>query len=122
MAPAPPAGPSLRLSLSGSGRFTLANLGESPAGYLPATLPATGTATGDLSFRLYLGKHVQASWQGLFSLRFDKVAGSSWVDFLYRFDGSDLIVEPAAAPTGLVVDASSPLLPLRFGPARPRQE
>lgn len=130
-APASPAAPApaspskkalLRLSLSTLGRFTLNNQAEAPAGYLPAGLPATGPAQGEIAFRLYLGKNVQASWQGILSLRFDKLAGYSWVDYLYRFDGPDLILGPAATPSGLVVDAASPLLPLRLGPARPRQE
>lgn len=112
----------LRLSIANPGRFTLVNHAEAPAGYLPPGLSPTGPAQGELAFRLFLGKNVQASWQGILSLRFDKVAGYSWVDFLYRFDGPDLILEPAAPPSGLVVDAASPLLPLRLSPARPRQE
>ncbi len=122
-APAPAARKApLRLALSSLGRFTLTNQAEAPAGYLPQGLSATGPAQGELAFRLYLGRNAQTSWQGSFSLRFDKVPGYSWVDFLYRFDGPDLILGPAAAPTGLVVDAASPLLPLRLSPARPRQE
>jgi hypothetical protein len=106
-----------RLTISGNGRFSWARIDLVPAGYLPA-LPPGAPATGEAALRLYLGAPVQAAWEGVISFRFDNVPNPSWVDFLVRRDGDNLVLAPAAAPVDLEVRAAGPLLPLRFAPAR----
>jgi hypothetical protein len=109
-----------RLILGAKGRFAWSDTDKVPAGYLPLGLPPGPSVSGDVALRLYLDRNLQLSWQGVISFRFDNAPGSTWVDFLYRMDGANLVLAPVASRSGLEAKAASPLLPLSFAPSGAR--
>jgi hypothetical protein len=109
-----------RLSVSGNGRFGWSHIELVPAGYVPASLPPGDAAQGEIAFRLYLAKPLEADWQGVLSLRFDGAQAAAWIDFLYRIDADGLLLAPVAESANLEASQASPLVPLRFSPAKAR--
>ena len=105
-----------RLYISRAGRFNWTSIESIPAEYLGTDLGniVDGTVSGEATVRLDLDPSLAGRWEGALSLRFDGTRG--WLDFLYRHEGTNLILEPLASGgvRNMTATTAATLAPLVF--------
>ncbi|HUX39047.1 MAG TPA: SH3 domain-containing protein [Rectinemataceae bacterium] len=105
-----------RLYISRAGRFNWTSVESIPAEYLGTDLGdvVDGAVSGEATVRLDLDPSLAGRWEGALSLRFDGTRG--WLDFLYRHEGANLILEPLASGgvRNMTATTAATLAPLVF--------
>jgi|GEM_PF-289856 len=104
------------LDFMANGHFSMDNASSFPQGYLPAAFAGAASVSGELSSRLYLSSELASQWKGSFSMRSDTDKTGTWAHFVYRREGSDLVIAKIGQISNLEAQSLGPEAKLRLLP------